>query len=414
MPMKNTPLKTMHAGLISLGAFIPAKKLSPSMCDDFVNYLRTETNIDAQYIDHIEKTHQLPGFIETNESGWINQPWYETWFNRLSEKNKADPFRGTKERRRLPIDKNTEKNSLHPKPMLPSDAESLAAAIALYNSGLKACDIDLVIVKSQTPERITIPSACLVQHKLKIPNTGAYDLVSGCSSFLNLIDDATAHVMSGKRKNVLIVDSCLTASYLNDKSTSYSVLFGDAVVAGVVSQVDDGYGCIASASHSDGSIPDAIHFKSVPSKFNERYNLMDPHVEALSFVYSDIEHCKALLNYDAKYTEILGKKVIEKAGLFIDQIQVYVTMQPFADKIHDWRASLGVPENQLIHTFEKYGHCLSAAVGLNFIESIEQQKIKPGEYMLSTSPGAGTNMVAMVHRMSQQLINNTLFLFANA
>ena len=176
-------MNDLSVGLISLGGYLPAKTLSEKQKNDLVQYLRKYTEINEVYIDTIESTGKLPGSIETNYEGWESQPWFDAWVKSMPEKKQANPFQGTKERRRVPLDPVSVKESIIPHPMLPSDAETIAGALAITNAGINPDEIDLVLSHAQVPDRPLPANASLVQHKLGLKNAGAYAIDTCCSTF---------------------------------------------------------------------------------------------------------------------------------------------------------------------------------------------------------------------------------------
>src|SRR2546425_763416 len=127
------------AGLISLAGYLPGKKIQRNQ--ELADYLLTETLLYPEYIQSIQKHGILPGTIETNYEGWESQPWFETWLNQLPPQKKENPFQGAKERRRVPLDPLSLRKSIHPHPMLSSDAETLAGAMALFQSEISKEEI---------------------------------------------------------------------------------------------------------------------------------------------------------------------------------------------------------------------------------------------------------------------------------
>ena len=123
-------------GIISIAAYLPAKAIPEKKCKEFTDYLERNTLLPHPYIEYMRKEFKLPGSVETNFDGWMKQHWYEAWLDTLSEKKREDPFQGTKERLRVPLDPNSIKNSVIPHPMLPSDAETIAGALAIFSSGI--------------------------------------------------------------------------------------------------------------------------------------------------------------------------------------------------------------------------------------------------------------------------------------
>jgi hypothetical protein len=142
---KGDPEMNVSAGMVSMGGYLPAKEIKDKGRGELVEYLARETLLPREYIDQIEESGHLPGTIETNYDGWENQPWFERWLAKLPANKRHNPFQGTKERRRVPLDPSSLRVSIIPHPMLPSDAETIAGALALFNGHLDRDQIDLVL-----------------------------------------------------------------------------------------------------------------------------------------------------------------------------------------------------------------------------------------------------------------------------
>ena len=140
------------AGIISMGAYLPGEEIPNGRKRVLATYLKNKTLFPKEYIDQIDERNQLPGHIETNYDGWERYPWFKTWLAKLPPKKRTDPFQGTKERRRVPMDPTSLRESIVPHPMLPSDAETLAGALAMINGKIDKDEIDLLIVASQVPD----------------------------------------------------------------------------------------------------------------------------------------------------------------------------------------------------------------------------------------------------------------------
>ncbi len=217
-----------NAGLVAMGGYLPAKPVPENKVDALVSFLRKETLLYHEYVDEIAQTGCLPGRIETNYDGWESQPWFDEWVSRLPSKKQANPFQGAVERRRVPMDPVSVKKSLHPHPMLSSDAETLAAALAIFNSGISKDDIDLVLCSSLVPDLSVPQNASLVQHKLGLRNAGAYNVDTCCSLFITMTEIASTYVRAGMKKNVLVVGSSLLAIFFNTTmSTMRHYQFGN-------------------------------------------------------------------------------------------------------------------------------------------------------------------------------------------
>ncbi len=395
-----------NAGLISMGGFLPSKKYPDAKLPGLVRYLREETLLPEAYIRQLEESGHLPGTIETNFDGWESKPWFEAWLKSMPEKKRNDPFQGSKERRRVPMDPVSIRESVYPHPMLASDAETLAGAMALYHAGIKREEIDQVIVHSQVSDLALPANASLVQHKLKLPYAGAFAIDSCCSSFITMMQVATSLVRSGVKKNVLIIGSILD-SMINDKSNYYSVNTGDAAVAGVISRVEEGHGYLGSDSFSDGARHDGVIFTRRQPHLLRKTASGPTHEQEFVTFHNPVA-LKAIATQAQEDILKVVTRVLERSGLTSRDINLLVTHQPVAWTANAWRESIGVAPERFYESYEKYGNIATASAPVNLLEGIEQGMLKPGEIAMLASTGAGENFIALLERASPQLIRNTI------
>jgi 3-oxoacyl-[acyl-carrier-protein] synthase III len=394
----------INAGLISLGGYLPAKRVTEAQRDRLVHFLASETLLPADYIDQIRLSGRLPGSVETNLDGWINQPWFETWLKNLPGSKRNEPFQGTKERRRVPFDPGSLRGSIVPHPMLPSDAETLAGALAIIHSGVPKDDIELLLVHSQIPDRLLPPNASLVQHKLKLKNAGAYSVDSCCSSFVTMLEIASGLIKAGLRSCVLIVCSYID-SHVIDRSTYYSVNTGDAAVAAIVSRVPDDFGYISSASTSHGSRHEGIILQRRPPTLLKKTSLGADRAQEFTTFY-DLGACREISsNAERDMVEVV-QKALCKADLTIGDLDFFVTHQPVTWAAKAWRDALGIPENKSYESFETYGNVATCSVPVNLLEATEKNLIKAGDRVLLASSGAGENHIAVLERVSSRLVQS--------
>lgn len=393
------------AGIVSMGAYLPAREIRPEKKTGITEYLRNHTLLPREYIERINAEGHLPGAIETNEEGWSKQPWFETWMANLPPKRRADPFQGTMERRRVPLDPRSLRESIVPHPMLPSDAETLAGALALINGKIERNDIDLLLVASQVPDLLLPPNASLVQHKLQLRNAGAYHVDTCCSSFVTMMEVASGLVIAGLKKRILIIASYID-SIVNDKSSYFSVNTGDAAVAAVISKTDgDGY--IASHSTSHGSRHDGVILQRRPPALFKSVGHGHTYEEAFITFYNQEANREIAANAQKDMVEAV-EGALRKAGLSIHDIDFFVTHQPVHWAGNAWREALGVRKDRFFETFEKYGNIANCSAGVNLLEAVEKKLIKGGDTVLIASSGAGENHIAVLEKITPSLIRSLI------
>ena len=81
--------------------------------------------------------------------------------------------------------------------MMASDLALEACRHALEAAGLKAEDIDLIIVATSTPDMVFPSTACLLQRKLGVSGCPAFDVQAVCSGFVYGLAVADSMIRTG-------------------------------------------------------------------------------------------------------------------------------------------------------------------------------------------------------------------------
>lgn len=392
------------AGISSMGAYLPAQEIRPGLKEKLVTYLNNQTLLHSEYIEQIDKQGKLPGRIETNSDGWKKQPWFEIWLKNLPPKRKEDPFQGTKERRRVPFDPVSLRESIVPHPMLPSDAETLAGALALFNGKIAKDDIDLVLVASQVSDLLLPSNASLVQHKLRLENAGAYHVDTCCSSFVTMLEIAVALIKAGMKEKILVVASYID-SIVSDKTSYFSINTGDAAVAAVITRVDDGYGFIASNSTSHGSRHDGVIFMRRPPEIIQSTDHGHSNEQSFVTFYNRDANREIAANAQTDMLEVVNA-ALKKGNLSMSDVDFFVTHQPVYWASNAWREGLGIPKAKFYESFRKYGNIANCSAAVNLLEAIELKLVKEGDVVLIASSGAGENHIAVLEKINPQVIRS--------
>ena len=134
---------------------------------------------------------------------------------------------------------------------LASDLALHASRKAMEAAGIKAEEIDLIIVATTTPDMIFPSTACILQDKLGAGNCPAFDVQAVCSGFVYALATADMFIRAGRCRNALVVGSEVYSRILDWSDRSTCVLFGDGAGAVVLSQ-SDRPGILSSHLHADG------------------------------------------------------------------------------------------------------------------------------------------------------------------
>ena len=102
-----------------------------------------------------------------------------------------------------------------------------AAKKALEMAGMKAEEIDLIIVGTITGDYITPSTACEVQALLGAVNAMAFDINAACTGFMVAMNTANAYIRTGIYQNALVIGAEVLSRIMDWTDRKTCVLFGD-------------------------------------------------------------------------------------------------------------------------------------------------------------------------------------------
>lgn len=276
-----------------------------------------------------------------------------------------------------------------------SDKEESSATLAinagreaLKNAGLKAEDIDLLIISTDTPSQLSPATAAQVGHELGIKSKGAFDVNCACAGFVTALDMASRYLDGQEYKHALVVGTYAMSKHLDPDDGNTSILFGDGAGAFIISHAPN-QGKTASTLKSDGSywdfmgiygggtarpvdeavLADRTHKVKVPKKF------------------------PATLNSD-EWPPLI-EKTMAKLGMKPQDAQAYVFTQIRKPTIIEVMEKFGIPLEKTHTIMEKWGYTGSACVPMAFHDMAQQGKVKRGDRVVLCASGGGYSMAAM-------------------
>ena len=272
-----------------------------------------------------------------------------------------------------------------------SDLAFIAAQRALANAKLAPQDIDLIIVATTTPDYPLFPSvAAVLQDRLGCTQAGGFDLSAACSGFAYAFCTASQFVENGTYKNVLVVGVDTLSKNVDRTDRNVCVLFGDAAGAVVVQPVAEGHGHLASVLGLRGSGAETLIVKAGGS----RQPQIDPASKEQYIYMAGKEVFKFAVTIMGECTE----QAIQKAGLTVQDIDLYIPHQANIRIIDAAMKRLGLAEDKLFVNVHKYGNTSAASIPLALDEAYRAGRVKPGQVVAVCGFGAGLTWAANVFR----------------
>ena len=258
-----------------------------------------------------------------------------------------------------------------------------AAQNALDNAGVKAEEIDLIIMATLTSDRIIPSTACILQHELGAKKAAAFDLSAACSGFVYSLDVANQFIKAGTYEKILVIGGETLSKFVDYEDRSTAILFGDGAGAAVVGRVEEGYGFLAFDVGSDGSGGDYINIPSSGSR--------SP-VSAETIASRD-----NLIHMDGKETfkfavKIMGHSTLEALKKIGETEEILDWLVPHQANIRIIEAAakrVNLPMEKVIVNIDKYGNTSAGTIPIALAEAHEAKLFKKGDIIALSGFGAG-------------------------
>lgn len=277
-----------------------------------------------------------------------------------------------------------------PEGVTTSDLATKAAEEALKNAGIKAEDLNLIIVCTLTPDRVLPSTACKVQANLHAVNAAAFDLEAACSGFAYGSIIASQFIENKMYKYVLVIGAEILTRVVNWKDRSSCVLFGDGAGAAVIGPVPEGYGILGGAMGADGTGGD---FLTIPASGVEM-----PPTDALrenGMAYAKMDG-KEVYKFAVKAMPHAAELALKRSGLTKEDIDVLVPHQANIRIIQSAAKRLHVPMEKVFVNIEKYANTSGASIPLALDEAIKAGMIHRGDIVCLDGFGAGLTWASLV------------------
>ncbi|WP_305074501.1 beta-ketoacyl-ACP synthase III [Propionivibrio sp.] len=257
-----------------------------------------------------------------------------------------------------------------------SDMAFEASCRALESAGVKADELDLIIVATSTPDYIFPSTACLLQGKLGNVGAMAFDVQAVCSGFVYALNVADKYIRSGSHKKALVVGAEVFSRILDWKDRTTCVLFGDGAGA-VVLEASETPGILATAAHADGSQNGIL---SVPGQVCGGQVTGDP------FLRMDGQ---AVFKFAVRVLFDVAKECCDNAGLATSDVDWLIPHQANIRIIESTAKKLGIPMSNVVVTVDQHGNTSAASVPLALDAAIRDGRIQRGQKIMLEGVGGG-------------------------
>src|SRR5688572_1067609 len=263
-----------------------------------------------------------------------------------------------------------------------SDLCSEAATRCLQAAGVKASDVDLLLLGTFTPDMSFPSTACLVQDQLKL-NCPAVDLQAACAGFMYALITGAAYVASGASDLALIIGGDCNSRILNPTDIKTYPLFGDGAGAVLLTKGTPEQGLVSYSMGADGSGGDLLSRPAGGSRMKLTPEALD---KGLHYMYMD---GRAVFRWAVAILCDTIQDVLKDAGLTPGDVDLYLPHQANIRIINAAIDVLRIPRSKVYNNLDRYGNTSAGSIPLVLDEALAEGRLRPGQMTLLSGFGAG-------------------------
>jgi 3-oxoacyl-[acyl-carrier-protein] synthase III len=257
-----------------------------------------------------------------------------------------------------------------------------AAREALERAGVRAEELDLVIVATVTPDMLFPATAAIVADELGATKAGAYDLSAGCTGFVYALAQAYSMLAAGVGRRALVVGGDLLSKVVDWNDRSTCVLFGDGVGAVVLERVDRG-GFLGFELGADGGGGMELYMAAGGSR-----------KPASAETIAAGEHFarmngREVFKFATRVLVSSARELLDEVGLTVEDVDLYIPHQANIRIINHAAEKLGFPEEKVVVNVDRFGNTSSGSIPLALADAVRDGRLRGGDILLMTGMGAG-------------------------
>jgi 3-oxoacyl-[acyl-carrier-protein] synthase III len=239
--------------------------------------------------------------------------------------------------------------------------------------------VDAVVAATSTADYVFPSLAAQIQYGAGLKHAGAFDVGAACAGFPYALNIASAMVVSGQAREVLVVGGEVMTKALDYTDRSTCILFGDGAGAALVVPGDDrsyiertSYGC-------DGEGGKYLYRTSIRDDING----VEDDTGFLRQSGSDV------YKWAVRRVSEAVLELLTNAGLAPADVDWFVPHSANLRIIEALCARTGIARERTLTSIESYGNTSTASIPLALQPAIDDGRVKRGDRILMYGFGGG-------------------------
>ena len=265
-------------------------------------------------------------------------------------------------------------------------ANSLATTAvnhALDLAGMKAKEIDGVIVATLIPDQPVPSAASALARHLGIRYALAFDLNAACSGWLYALEVGRAFIKSGTAKRLIVATAELLSRITNPHDQSTAFLFGDGAGAAILTDNDEGHRLNRMTLSGD-----AEHYTAIQRRGGGARKPLPQPGDNLDQFYLTMDGAVVFKHAVIGFGNII-EEALQRHNLTVAEVSWIVPHQANERILKAVSKRVGIPYEKFVVTIGEYGNTSAASVSMALGWAAEEGIFNSGDRIIFCSVGAG-------------------------
>ena len=267
-----------------------------------------------------------------------------------------------------------------------SDMGAEAAVKALFKAEISPNEVDLIICATSTPDLTFPATATLIQRKLEIDQTIAFDIgQAACNGFLTALYTANALMRTNPSlKKALVIGTEMMSRLLDWSDRSTCVLFGDGAGCALLSATDEERGLIDTQLYNQSKYGDTLYTNGGVGQTADAGQI--------------IMNGRAVFKEAVLKLAQAAEDLLKKHKISTEELKWFIPHQANARIIKATAEHLNLPLSKVIMTVEHHANTSAASIPLALDDANEKGLLQKGDLILLDALGAGMSWGASLMR----------------
>jgi len=277
-----------------------------------------------------------------------------------------------------------------------SDLAYEAALKAFDMAGIKAKDLDLIIVATITPDTCCPSAANWLQAKLDAPQAVTFDISAACSGFIFALNVAEQYLRTGAAKLILVVASEIMTRTLDWTDRTSCIMWGDGAGAAVLALGQNGPEILSTHLHTDGVNGQDLLMPGGGSRTTPiSHESVDKKLHVLQLIEANASFRVAVRHFVDSIKEAASFN-----NVAVEEIDWFIPHQANLRMFQSMAKFLKLSMDKFYITLHKYGNISSASCAIALDEAVRDGSIKKNDLICLPVFGGGLTWGSALIRWS--------------